>query len=918
MDYPDPATNPFGQSGALPPDQARRSFVDRRVWFVVATLALVVAIFPFVLLRMIDRIRIEGPLYHSIIRQKDLLADVLPPPMYLVESHLICHQIVDCADDAQRERLLGSLDSLQEEFDARLIAWRPILAGDDHAAVFDAAVPPAEEFLSLARGPFTDAIEAGDLARAQALLDGPMNDAYERHRSGVDTIVTRTRRTAATLEASSAAELKNSHIPMALAMGATIFAALVSFVALVLRNTARRADAMARSMTSRLVAAWDSIDAHLRELQALRSAIYQHAIVSETDPTGKIIAVNQRFCDVSGYTEEELVGNDHRLVNSGAHPKSLWVEMWRTIASGQVWRGEVCNRSKDGSHYWVDAIIAPFMGPDARVERYVSIRFDITARKLAEQRMVESEARFRLMADAAPMLVWTSGADAKCDYFNRAWLEFSGRTVEQELGDGWAQGVHPDDLERCMGVYKDAFSRCEPFEAEYRLRRHDGVYRTMLDRGAPRLAQDGTFAGFIGACIDITDMRDASERAEAANRAKSEFLANMSHEIRTPMTAILGFADLLAEHGDVARAPQARLEYIDSIKRNGDHLLSIINDILDISKIEAGKMAVEQLQVDPQQLLLDVESLMSVKAKAKNVELRMVQDGPLPALISTDPIRLRQILVNLLGNAIKFTELGSVTVRASFEPKPAPRLFIRVVDTGIGMSPEQVSRVFNAFEQADASTTRRFGGTGLGLRISRNLAHMLGGEIHVESTPGVGSCFTLSLDAGAVDISLMRQPESLRHSIASPTLFSRPTTDTPLEGRYILLAEDGPDNQRLIAFHLRRAGAEVRVVDNGRLALEALTIDNTVDGAIRTPPLFDLVVTDMQMPEMDGYTLARVLRSRGWPRHILALTAHAMDGDAEKCIIAGCHSYATKPIDKHALIKACCDAIEVSERRQAA
>ncbi len=905
----DPVITPQDGRGLSPPEMQHGSFTNRRVWIVVAAMAIMIVTFPVVVLRMVDRIRIDGPMYNSIIRQKDLLADVLPPPLYLVESDLVCHRIVAANDDAERERLFQKLLGLRREFDARIEAWRPILTGGDYDAVYTAAVPPAQEFFTLAQGAFIEAIRSGDVAGAQILLNGPMNDAYERHRAGVDAIVDRTRRSASAIEASSQAELQGSHIPRTLALGVIMFGTLIIFVVLTLRSTSRRADAMARSMTSHLVSAWDSVSLHLRELQALRSAIYQHAIVSETDPSGKIIAVNQKFCDVSGYSEHELVGNNHRLVNSGYHSKSLWVEMWRTIASGNVWRGEVCNRARDGSIYWVDAIIAPFIGQDRRVERYISIRFDITARKLAEQRMAESEARFRLMADAAPMLIWTRGTDARCDYFNKAWLDFTGRSLEHELGDGWVAGLHPNDIDRCLSTCNAAIDRREPFEMEYRLRRHDGAYRIILERGAARIGSDGAFAGYIGACTDITDMREASERANAANRAKSDFLANMSHEIRTPMTAILGYADLLADDGDPAKAPPSRLDYIDSIKRNGAHLLSIINDILDVSKIEAGKMAIERLMVDPQHLLLDVESLMSVKARAKNIEFRVIQDTPLPASIVSDPIRLRQILVNLLGNAIKFTERGSVTIRAAFESRPAPRLIIRVIDTGIGITPEQASRLFNAFEQADASTTRKFGGTGLGLRISRDLARLLGGEIGVESTPGVGSCFSLTLYASSPDLSEMRPPESLRQRIATLPQRDPVPGDRPLDGTHILLAEDGPDNQRLIAFHLRQAGAKVRVADNGRLALEALTVDGSVDSPLQTPPVYDLVITDMQMPEMDGYTLARVLRSRKWPRQILALTAHAMDGDAERCLAAGCDAYASKPIDKAALIRACHKAI---------
>ncbi|MFZ4574052.1 MAG: ATP-binding protein, partial [Phycisphaerales bacterium] len=383
------------------------------------------------------------------------------------------------------------------------------------------------------------------------------------------------------------------------------------------------------------------------------------------------------------------------------------------------------------------------------------------------------------------------------------------------------------------------------------------------------------------------------------------FLANMSHEIRTPMTAILGYADLLSEQcgsGEDAR----RAEYVGTIKRNGEHLLSIINDILDISKIEAGKMTVELVRVDPMGLLREIEQLMSVKAQAKGIALGVEQECPLPAAVVTDAVRLRQVLVNLVGNAIKFTEVGGVRIRVGLcgDASGGQLLRVRVTDSGIGMTQSQVDGLFEAFHQADSSVTRRFGGTGLGLRISRSLAEMLGGTVTATSEPGVGSEFTLTV-ALRPDLNVPTAGDE------HPPVFVSGSATGPaanLAGVRIFLAEDGPDNQRLISFHLRKAGAEVRVFENGRVALEAMTADGTAEGTLRDPPPCDLLLTDMQMPEMDGYTLASVLRERGSKLPIVALTAHAMGGDAEKCISAGCDAYATKPIDRERLVSICAAA----------
>jgi PAS domain S-box-containing protein len=541
----------------------------------------------------------------------------------------------------------------------------------------------------------------------------------------------------------------------------------------------------------------------LREVNILRTALDDHSIISIADASGRIIDANRAFCQVSGYAREELIGRDHRMIRSGVHPASFWKGVWGTLLGGKAWRGEVCNRRKDGSLYWVDSTIVPYVGPEGRIERYVSIRFDITAQKKAEQALISAQLA-----------------------------------------------------------------------------------------------------------------------AESANAAKSEFLANMSHEIRTPMTAILGFAELLAGDSDVDSTRRA--EHIGTIRRNGEHLLAIINDILDLSKIEAGKMSIEAASADPVRLVRDVVALMDVKARAKGLALSVVFESPVPAAVSTDAVRLRQVLVNLIGNAIKFTEVGSVRLAVSADPSRCLMRF-DVIDTGIGISAEQCERLFRPFEQADASTTRRFGGTGLGLRISKRLAEMLGGDIAVRSEPGKGSAFTLTVATGPLVHVEFVSPgglslpgEAATRAVAAAS--DLPLSGLPLSGVRILLAEDGPDNQRLLSFQLRKAGAIVTIVENGRLAVEAMTIDGTLQGELATPPRFDVILSDMQMPEMDGYASTRLLRSKGCVLPIVAITAHAMNGDEERCIEAGCDDYASKPVERTKLIELCVRAADLSRsrRRQAA
>lgn len=566
------------------------------------------------------------------------------------------------------------------------------------------------------------------------------------------------------------------------------------------------------------------------------------------------------------------------------------------IKAGRPHRLNYRIRAADGRILHIsDYVSAPEKHGERTIVRGVAV--DMSAQRHAQAKLAESEVTLRTLADSAPIFVWTSGLDGKRDYFNKTWLDFRGRTLEEEQGDGWMQGVHPMDLGPYLKVMNAAYAARRHFEVEYRLQRKDGTYRTVLGRGTPRKSAEGVVLGYVGACSDVTEGREAQTRAEAANRAKSEFLANMSHEIRTPLTAILGFADILREDGEIEKAPPSRIQSIDTIRYAGQHLLTVINDILDLSKIEAGKIEVEQVETALPNLLGEVASILRPRAIGKGVQLHIDLASSIPAVAKTDPTRLRQIIMNLAGNAVKFTEAGEVRlVIAARETNQGKRLVVDVVDTGPGMGPEQIHRLFQPFSQADSTMTRKHGGTGLGLTICRRLARLMNGDVSlVESIVGRGSIFRL-------DLPLVSSPEcELVNSldvIAPVVEVNAPGIVERLTGR-ILLAEDGLDNQRLIAFHLRKAGAVVEVADNGRVALERV-----IESAARGEH-FDLLLTDMQMPEMDGYTLCRRLRRMGTRMSIVALTAHAMAEDREKCLAAGCDDYVSKPIDKPLLLSVC-------------
>ncbi|QDU80012.1 Sensor protein TorS [Polystyrenella longa] len=386
-----------------------------------------------------------------------------------------------------------------------------------------------------------------------------------------------------------------------------------------------------------------------------------------------------------------------------------------------------------------------------------------------------------------------------------------------------------------------------------------------------------------------------SEQAQAATVAKSEFLANMSHEIRTPMTAILGFNEILLGSLEI----NENIEAAKIIQRNGDFLLSLINDILDLSKIEAGKLEVENIRCEPVELVEDVISLMKIRDESKNLELDLQFDGAVPRFIQSDPTRIRQILINIVGNALKFTETGTVTIhlRQSENAAGDAQLEFSIVDTGIGIAAENLGNVFIPFTQADGSTTRKFGGTGLGLAICKRLVEHLGGELDVTSEVGEGSIFTFSVATGSLaGVPMVHQREAVQSNQRSQSKMK--WSSDALQGMKILLAEDGPDNQRLISFILRKAGAEVILAPNGEIARE-LALQSTRDDEDE----IDVVLMDMQMPVLDGYSAARLLREAGYTRPIIALTAHAMSHDRQKCLDAGCDDYTIKPINREELIE---------------
>lgn len=525
---------------------------------------------------------------------------------------------------------------------------------------------------------------------------------------------------------------------------------------------------------------------------------------------------------------------------------------------------------------------------------------DITDQERAQEALRDSEMQYRTLADSGQALIWTAGTDKLCNYFNRVWLDFTGRTLEQELGNGWAEGVHPEDFERCLDIYITNFDQRKAFSMDYRLRHHDGEYRWIQDDGKPRYNASGEFIGYIGYCLDVTtrkqaeaeleqhryhledliasrtaELSKARDAAEVANRAKSAFLANMSHEIRTPMNGIIGMSHILRRSG----LTPAQADKLDKIDVASQHLLDVINDILDISKIEAGKFVLEKAPVTIASLLNNISSITMSRAQIKGINLNF-ESTSFPSNLQGDSTRLQQAILNYVTNAIKFTEAGTVTVRAIKleETTEWVRIRFEVEDTGIGIPPDALSRLFSSFEQADNSTTRKYGGTGLGLVITRRLAELMGGEAGAESTPGVGSTFWLTV--------ILKKMERRINLDQDDSSDAETLVRKRYQGRRILLVDDEPVNLEF---------ARVLLEDSG------LVVETAVDGVeavnLAQKNAYALILMDMQMPVLDGLEATRQIR--GIPNHqttpILAMTANAFIDDKARCIGVGMNDFLIKP-----------------------
>lgn len=569
---------------------------------------------------------------------------------------------------------------------------------------------------------------------------------------------------------------------------------------------------------------------------------------------------------------------------------------------------------ESGKSGFVECTYRPLRDAQGTIQAGIALVRDVTGRRQAEAELREVESRFQRMADSSPVLLWMAGLDGECNFFNQTWLRFTGRTLAQEYGVGWAEGIHPLDFQHCMDIYVDHFNARKPFEMEYRLRRADGEYRWILDRGAPRFNQDGSFAGFIGSCTDISDrknaelaLQEALVKAMELSRLKSEFLANISHELRTPLNAIINVPiatlrefptlavwqctlckslfqkteDAEGETADPAVAPQPdgqaakcpecggpltdsqrpyyvgdpskTAHFLDRLVQASQHMLKVVTDLLDFSKLDAGRTRLFISRLNTHEVLTEVAQTVAALSEEKRMTVTF-PPAEAAQVVLADRVKLIQMLLNLLGNAIKYTPSGGVITVSTFLQDVGGSRFVgfAISDTGVGIPESKFEDIFESFRQADGGHTRDHQGTGLGLSITRKLAELHGGKVSVKSEVGVGSTFTILLPQNSVE-----------------TLLDPGGKASKGQGK-VLVIDDNLTDLEIVRANLEREGFEVSLIAHPEVALSAVQ---------ELQP--DCVILDVMMPKMSGLTILRMLKKDPTTRSIPVLVSTAYHSNRE-------------------------------------
>jgi len=581
------------------------------------------------------------------------------------------------------------------------------------------------------------------------------------------------------------------------------------------------------------------------DLRLLANFIPQLAWMA--DRTGSIFWYNQRWYDYTGTSFEQMRGWGWREVHHPDHVERVASKVQKAFETGEPWEDTFPLRGQDGQYRWFLSRALPIRDEAGQVVRWFGTNTDVTEQRAWEERVRRGEERFRTVLDSSTAIIWNMAASGGFEWPQPRWTAFTGQTFEEARGLGWVEAIHPDDRAQTTEAWRHAVETRSRYEIEHRVRRADGVWRYMESHAVPILAEDGTIDEWIGTHTDVTERKEAEaamqaarDEAEEANRAKSTFIANMSHELRTPLSAIIGYSEMLQEELEDSGDADGLGDDIRKIEGNARHLLSLINDVLDLSKIESGKMEVFAETFDVAEMADAVAATVQALVEKKGNTLALDLSPDLGAMHS-DVTKVRQILLNLLGNAAKFTEDGTVTLSAERRPGPDGKdwLAFRVSDSGIGMTEEQLAKLFQRFQQADASTTRKFGGTGLGLSITKAFSTMLGGDVDVESTPGQGSTFTVRLP---VDVAAPQDAEEG----GPPPAAERGEAGADL----VLVIDDDPAQRELMTRFLEREGFSARTAPDGPAGIELAR-------ALRPRA----ILLDVMMPGMDGWSVLSALKA---------------------------------------------------------
>jgi len=647
------------------------------------------------------------------------------------------------------------------------------------------------------------------------------------------------------------------------------------------------------SRTSRL---HDDLTQALRESQFLLTTMDQHELVSTTNIKGEITSVNEKFCQVSGYKRAELLGKNHSILKSGVHSPEFYQQMWKTLASGKVWHGTICNRKKNGEEYWVESTIVPFLNDKGKPYKFVSARTDITALRLSEERLHRSQA-------FANIGTW----DWNIRTGELYWSERIAPLFGYKMGtldttyENFLAAVHPDDRDMVTKAVNDCVEKGQEYNIEHRVVWPNGKVLWVQERGDVIRDDDNNPVHMLGVVIDIDERKkveqrliEASEEADSANMAKSQFLSNMSHELRTPMNAIMGYSQLLTmdfEHP----LSESQKENVDEISKAGSHLLNLINEILDLAKIESGHIELSIDKVLIGEVLAESLQLIMPLAQSRNIDISINWEGEMidntllceqNYAVRADFSRLKQVLLNLLSNAVKYNcDYGKIKIACLLMVDGNIR--VSISDTGSGISEEKQSELFKAFNRLGFEDSE-IEGAGIGLVITKNITELMGGRIGVESQLDKGSCFWIELPNDARPLKEKSQEVA---DNAPRKLFESGSNIC----HTVLYIEDSPANLRLVTQLLSRIpNIQMWSAPEPVLGLEL---------ALERHP--DLILLDINLPNMDGYEVLRQLRKgeKTCNTPVIAISANAMPKDIQKGLEAGFEQYITKPINLKGLLE---------------